>query len=121
MKKLLHTAMLATALILPLAAHAAPQTSNPAANQPAKAKGIWIDVRSPEEFKEGHLNGALNIPVEQIGRRIQAVSPNKNAPINLYCRSGRRADVALQELKKMGYTNVTNHGGYQDLIGKGIR
>ena len=120
MKPLLRAALLAAAFLSPIAATAAPQA---AAKMPAAkaAKGVWIDVRSPEEFKEGHLQSAVNIPFEQISQRIQALSPNKNAPINLYCRSGRRADVALQELKKMGYTNVTNHGGYQDLIGKGIR
>ena len=90
---------------------AAPQTAAKTATQPAKAKGIWIDVRTPEEFAEGHIQGAVNIPVDQIASKIAAVSPNKNAPINLYCRSGRRAEAALQELKKMGYTQVSNHGG----------
>lgn len=100
---------------------AAPQTAAKTATQPAKAKGIWIDVRTPEEFAEGHIQGAVNIPVDQIASKIAAVSPNKNAPINLYCRSGRRAEAALQELKKMGYTQVSNHGGYQDLLKKGVR
>ena len=91
------------------------------AAQPAKAKGVWIDVRSAEEFKEGHLQGALNIPHDQIVDRIKSVSPDKNAPVNLYCRSGRRAEAALTELKKAGYTNVTNHGGYEDLVKKGLK
>ncbi|MDK4579383.1 rhodanese-like domain-containing protein, partial [Kingella kingae] len=60
-------------------------------------------------------------PVDAITAQIAKVEPNKNAPVNLYCRSGRRAEVALQELRKMGYTNVTNYGGYQDLLAKGIR
>ena len=42
-------------------------------------------------------------------------------PINLYCRSGRRAEAALTELKNAGYTNVTNHGGYEDLVKKGLK
>lgn len=65
-----------------------------------KSKGVWIDVRSAEEFKEGHLQGALNIPHDKIVERIKSVSPDKNAPVNLYCRSGRRAEAALTELKK---------------------
>ena len=122
MRKLLTVMCLAAAFAVPVAAQAA--TAKPAektAAQPAKAKGIWIDVRTPEEFKEGHLKDAINIPVDQIGARIGSVSPDKSAPVNLYCRSGRRSEAALQELKKMGYTNVTNHGGYQDLLQKGLK
>ena len=122
MRKLLTVVCLAAAFAVPVAAQAA--AANPVektAAQPAKAKGIWIDVRTPEEFKEGHLKDAVNIPVDQIGARIGSVSPDKSAPVNLYCRSGRRSEAALQELKKMGYTNVTNHGGYQDLLQKGLK
>lgn len=86
-----------------------------------KAKGVWIDVRSPEEYKAGHLLNSVNIPVGDIASRISAIEPNKNNPINLYCRSGRRAEVARTELLKLGYTNVTNHGGYEDLKQQGYR
>lgn len=89
--------------------------------QTVNAPGLWIDVRTPQEFAEGHLQNVVNIPYDQIVAKIVQVSPNKNEPINLYCRSGRRADIALTELKKLGYTNVTNHGGYQELIEKGVR
>ena len=114
MKTMSRLMLLAAVAALSATAQAAPkatpQTAAKAAAQPAKAKGIWIDVRTPEEFAEGHIQGAVNIPVDQIAGKIAAVSPNKNAPINLYCRSGRRAEAALQELKKMGYTQVSNHG-----------
>lgn len=122
MRKLLIVVCLAAAFAVPVAAQAAAaKPAEKTAAQPAKAKGIWIDVRTPEEFKEGHLKDAINIPVDQIGARIGSVSPDKSAPVNLYCRSGRRSEAALQELKKMGYTNVTNHGGYQDLLQKGLK
>ena len=122
MRKLLTVVCLAAAFAVPVAAQAAAaKPAEKTAAQPAKAKGIWIDVRTPEEFKEGHLTDAVNIPVDQIGARIGSVSPDKSAPVNLYCRSGRRSEAALQELKKMGYTNVTNHGGYQDLLQKGLK
>lgn len=122
MRKLLTVVCLAAAFAVPVAAQAAAaKSAEKTAAQPAKAKGIWIDVRTPEEFKEGHLKDAVNIPVDQIGARIGSVSPDKSAPVNLYCRSGRRSEAALQELKKMGYTNVTNHGGYQDLLQKGLK
>lgn len=122
MRKLLTVVCLAAAFAVPVAAQAAAaKPAEKTAAQPAKAKGIWIDVRTPEEFKEGHLKDAVNIPVDQIGARIGSVSPDKSAPVNLYCRSGRRSEATLQELKKMGYTNVTNHGGYQDLLQKGLK
>ncbi len=89
--------------------------------QSQKAKGIWIDVRSAEEYQAGHIAGALNIPHDDLAEQIAKISPNKDEPINLYCRSGRRAEVALTELKKLGYTQVTNHGGYAESIQKGIK
>ena len=126
MKKLLNLALIAAAIAAPLASQAAPAKkaaahTKAAAQQPVRAKGVWIDVRTPEEFNEGHLQGAVNVPHDQIASQIARISPDKKAPVNLYCRSGRRAEAALEELKKLGYTNVTNHGGYQDLINKGIQ
>ena len=122
MKKLFTAVLSAAAIAVPFfaSANTAPQTEQRAV-QPEKAKGVWIDVRSAEEFNAGHLQDAVNIPHDQILARIQAVSPDKNAPVNLYCRSGRRAETALTELKNAGYTNVTNHGGYEDLVKKGLK
>ena len=122
MKKLFTAVLSAVAMAVPFfaSANTAPQTEQSAV-QPEKAKGVWIDVRSAEEFNAGHLQDAVNIPHDQILARIQAVSPDKNAPVNLYCRSGRRAEAALTELKNAGYTNVTNHGGYEDLVKKGLK
>lgn len=122
MKKLFTAVLSAAAIAVPFfaSANTAPQTEQSAV-QPEKAKGVWIDVRSAEEFNAGHLQDAVNIPHDQILARIQAVSPDKKAPVNLYCRSGRRAETALTELKNAGYTNVTNHGGYEDLVKKGLK
>ena len=122
MKKLFTAVLSAAAIAVPFfaSAYTAPQTEQSAV-QPEKAKGVWIDVRSAEEFNAGHLQDAVNIPHDKIIARIQAVSPDKNAPVNLYCRSGRRAEAALNELKNAGYTNVTNHGGYEDLVKKGLK
>lgn len=76
---------------------------------------IWIDVRTAEEFNAGHLAGALHIPHEQIAAKIAAVTEDKNAEIYLYCRSGRRSGLALEALQAMGYSKVTNAGGYEAL------
>ena len=122
MKKLLTTILSATVLLFPLTTSAnTTDKVEQSAIQPEKAKGIWIDVRSAEEFNSGHLQNAVNIPHNQIIEGIKSVSSDKNAPINLYCRRGRLAEVALNELKKAGYTNITNHGGYDDLVKKGLK
>ena len=122
MKKLLAVAISAVAITTTFVAHAntAPQTESSTV-QPEKAKGVWIDVRSAEEFNAGHLQNAVNIPHDKIIEGVKAIGSDKDAPINLYCRSGRRAEAALTELKNAGYTNVTNHGGYEDLVKKGLK
>ena len=122
MKKLLVAAISAVAITTSFVAYAntAPQTEQSAV-QPEKAKGIWIDVRSAEEFNAGHLQGAVNIPHDKIIEGVKALGSAKDEPINLYCRSGRRAEAALTELKNAGYNNVTNLGGYEDLVKKGLK
>ena len=76
---------------------------------------IWIDVRSSEEFQAGHLPGAHHIVHTEIADKIAQVTQDKNAEIKLYCRSGRRSGLAEAELKKLGFTNVQNAGGYEAL------
>lgn len=80
------------------------------------APDYWIDVRSAEEFQSGHVAMAVNIPVEQIAERIKEVTTDKNAEIYLSCRSGRRSGMALDTLKALGYTKVTNVGGIEDAL-----
>ena len=73
-----------------------------------------IDVRSREEWDQGHIDGAIWIPHDQIGARIEAVLPDRTAPIGLYCGSGGRAGKALATLEAMGYTQAENLGGIED-------
>ena len=87
----------------------------------ALAETYLIDVRSPAEYAEAHADGAVNIPVEIVAEKISEITRDHDAEIYVYCRSGRRAEAALTELKKAGYTNVTNHGGYEDLVKKGLK
>jgi phage shock protein E len=79
------------------------------------AETIWIDVRSAEEFTQGHLPNAVNIPHTEISEKIAAVTADKKAHIQLYCRSGRRSALAEEQLKALGYENVSNAGGYEQL------
>ena len=122
MKKLLAAAISAVAITTSFVVHAdvTPQAKQSMV-KPEKVKGVWIDVRSAEEFNAGHLQDAVNIPHDKIIEGVKALGSDKDAPINLYCRSGRRAEAALTELKNAGYTNVTNHGGYEDLVKKGLK
>ncbi len=96
-------------------AYADPSPSTYEGVQKIKSGAILIDVRSAEEFKEGHLNGAINIPHDVIADKITGVSADKGKDIVVYCKSGRRAGVALQSLKSLGYQHVINAGGYEDV------
>ena len=75
---------------------------------------VLIDVRSADEFASGHLRGAVNIPHDRITEEIGSVAADKSTPVILYCRSGRRAETALNALKAAGYENVSNYGGLED-------
>lgn len=72
-----------------------------------------IDVREPNEFEESHVEGAINIPLGEMMKRIDEVPIDEEVVV--YCNSGGRAGVAVQGLGTMGYTNVVN-GINQDNI-----
>lgn len=69
---------------------------------------IIVDVRSEQEFKEGHINGAINIPLYKVKSDFQKKVKNKNEYIVLYCTSGIRSKKTQNILISMGYTNVYN-------------
>lgn len=75
---------------------------------------IILDVRTVEEFSEGHIEGAILIPDYEIGEKAEETLTDKNQLILVYCRSGRRSKLASAELAKMGYTNVKEFGGIID-------
>ena len=79
---------------------------------------IILDVRRPDEFAEGHIPGAINIPNEEIGTTDIAELPNKSQLILVYCRSGRRSKEASEKLVKLGYTNIVEFGGINDWKGE---
>jgi len=79
----------------------------------AYSDGITIDVRSKEEYDSGHLENAMNIPLQVIKNIIEKHVMDKNAPINVYCRSGARSGAAKTTLKAMGFKKVANIGGYK--------
>ena len=71
-----------------------------------KSGATIIDVRSPQEYREGHIDGAINIPVYNIRKNVQNILKDKDELIVLYCSVGERSKMAQEKLKKLGYTNV---------------
>jgi phage shock protein E len=76
--------------------------------------GQLIDVRSPVEFSQGSLSGAVNMPIESF--QYFANSIDKTKPVMLYCRSGARSGAAKQFLETLGFDSVFNIGGYQRYV-----
>jgi rhodanese-related sulfurtransferase len=64
-----------------------------------------VDVRTPAEFADGHVPGAINIPFDEIGRRAAEIGP-KGTPVLLYCRSGRRSGIAADTLRGLGFDRL---------------
>lgn len=74
------------------------------------ADAALLDVRSPEEYREKHIPGSVNLPLDRI-YSVEGIVPDKNAKIIVYCLSGARASSAARALIRMGYTDVSNMGG----------
>jgi rhodanese-related sulfurtransferase len=83
-----------------------------------KQKHLLLDVRQPDEFKNGHIPGAKNISVQTLEQRLNEV--HKAQPIVLYCRSGNRTKMAAQVLGKAGYTQVYDLGGIMQWQAQGL-
>ena len=76
---------------------------------------LLIDVRTTEEFEQGHVEGALNIPYQEIDKLMSAIGTDKTRPVVVYCRSGNRSGKAKVVLETKGYTNIFNATGYEAL------
>lgn len=87
-----------------------PMTSSKHDGRELVAKGaLLLDVRTPEEFRERHIQGAVNIPVQELGARVRELGA-KERPIVVYCRSGARSATAAAMMKAAGY-QVLDIGG----------
>ena len=75
---------------------------------------IILDVRTQEEYDEGHIPGAIVISHEEIAGKAEGVLTDKNQLILVYCRSGRRSKIAAEALAELGYTNIKEFGGIID-------
>ncbi len=81
----------------------------------ALARTLVLDVRTPSEYQQEHVAGAVNVEYQMISEKISSIAPDKKTAIVLYCRSGRRAGVALTQLQEMGYSHVENAGGLESM------
>ena len=81
---------------------------------------IILDVRTPEEFADKHITGAVNIPNETIGTEEIPELPDKDQLILVYCRSGNRSKQASQKLAALGYTNIVEFGGINSWPGETV-
>ena len=75
----------------------------------------YVDVRSENEFKTGHLKGAVNIPLDQLQQRYNEIKGLGEVPVVFYCRSGNRSGQAVSYLRQVGIDNIYNGGSIEDV------
>jgi len=75
---------------------------------------VVVDVRTPDEYEDGHFPNAINIPVGELIKRAAEIGP-KDKAVLLYCASGSRSAMGAKLLKTLGFVDVTNAGGIYDM------
>ena len=83
----------------------------------ASPQALLLDVRTEQEYKQGHIPGSRNIPLHSI-EDVLALTHSKHIPLFVYCYSGARSRRAVQELLHLGYTDVRNLGGISAYQGR---
>ena len=78
---------------------------------------VLLDVRTPQEYREGHIPGSKNLPLQTIDK-VDSIVENKDTVLYVYCHSGARSRQATAMLQQMGYANVQNIGGIAAYSGK---
>lgn len=78
---------------------------------------VLLDVRTTEEYRDGHIEGSVNVPLDRISF-IENTVKDKSTPLYVHCLSGSRSGQAVSYLKQMGYTNAKNIGGISSYRGK---
>jgi phage shock protein E len=71
---------------------------------------MLLDVRTVEEFRSGHVKGAINVPYQEVGGRIASLAPDKSTTVLVYCLSGGRSGIAKSVLRRLGYSEAHNLG-----------
>ena len=84
------------------------------------AGAVLLDVRTEEEYRGGHIEGSVNIPLDRISS-VENIVKDKSTPLYVHCLSGGRSGQAVSYLKQIGYTNVKNIGGISSYRGKVVK
>ena len=82
-----------------------------------RENAVLLDVRTPQEYRDGFIPGSKNVPLQTIDK-VDSVVENKDTALYVYCHSGARSRQAVSYLQHMGYTNVNNIGGIAAYRGK---
>ena len=80
-----------------------------------KQGAMIIDVRSPAEYKGGHIKGSVNIPLDELPKKIADLQ-EKQQPVITVCRSGNRSNIGMNFLHQQGLKEVYNGGGLSDML-----
>lgn len=91
-------------------------TPKQAFDELSEGSPVLIDVRTPDDYAQGHIEGALNIPAQELVARAETELPDKAARILVYCQIGIMSALATDALIQMGYTNVASLGGINGWI-----
>jgi phage shock protein E len=94
----------------------APET----ASSQAARRVVYVDVRTPEEFAAGHVQGAIHIPHTEMAARLGELEEHRDAELVLYCRTGNRSGIAKQILESAGFEHLVNGGAFNDLARQGV-
>ena len=113
-------ALFPLAMVFTLACYSATtetgDTITPEVLSAIEQEALIVDVRTPEEFADGHYPGAINIPHETILEGLNQLGVTAHTSVILYCRSGNRSGQAEQVLREKGYTEARNAGGLKALL-----
>lgn len=86
-----------------------------------KAEGaVLLDVRTSVEYRGGHIDGSINLPLDRI-HQVESIVKDKRTPLIVHCLSGSRSGQAVSILKRMGYTKATNIGGIGSYRGQLVK
>ena len=81
---------------------------------------VLLDVRTEEEYHDGHIEGSINIPLDRISS-VENTIKDKSTPLYVHCLSGGRSGQAVSYLKQIGYTNAKSIGGISSYRGKVVK
>lgn len=91
----------------------------PPAGEVPFSEAVYVDVRTPEEYAAGHVEGAILIPVDELDTRWRELEPYRDRRVVVYCRTGRRSGIALEFLRERGFDDAVNGGGLHEVAAGG--